>query len=215
MERPLLIGSLGCGSAVVELGFALAGLPVTVEDIPYRQPGPARERLLALNPLGQVPTLRLGDGTVLTESAATLLHLHDQAPGAGLLPAAGAPGRAAALDLLMLLAASLYPTFSYGDHPEEWTGTGPAAERLRDGAGRRRMALWRRIERRVAGPFLLGAGPSAPDLYVAVMTWWSPGPDWFRRETPRLAAAAEATRSLPRLEPVCHRHRPGPPAGGG
>ncbi len=37
----------------------------------------------SLNPLGQVPTLVLPDGRVMTESAAIILHLADQAPQAG------------------------------------------------------------------------------------------------------------------------------------
>lgn len=44
---------------------------------------------LAIAPKGQVPALRLDDGSLLTESAAVLQYLADLNPGAGLMPASG------------------------------------------------------------------------------------------------------------------------------
>ena len=51
---------------------------------------------LALNPMAQVPTLRLPDGTVITETGAMLMHLCDAHPERGLLPTPGTSGRAIA-----------------------------------------------------------------------------------------------------------------------
>ncbi|HEU4405395.1 MAG TPA: glutathione S-transferase N-terminal domain-containing protein [Polyangiaceae bacterium] len=48
---------------------------------------------LAINPKGQVPALRTGDGRLLTEGPAVLQYVADRAPGAGLAPAAGDPAR--------------------------------------------------------------------------------------------------------------------------
>lgn len=70
-----LIGSRGCGSAIVEMALALANVPYTLTDLPYLKPGPGRDRLLSLNVTGQVPTLVLPDGEVMTESAAIVMHL--------------------------------------------------------------------------------------------------------------------------------------------
>jgi len=44
---------------------------------------------LAVTPKGQVPALRLDEGTVLTEGPAVLQYLADAAPASGLLPAPG------------------------------------------------------------------------------------------------------------------------------
>ena len=41
---------------------------------------------LAINPLGQVPTLRTDDGALLTENAVVLQYVADQYPAAGLAP---------------------------------------------------------------------------------------------------------------------------------
>src|ERR1700754_4381364 len=81
-----LIGNPGCGSAIGEAGLALSGLPYETEMLDICQPGPERDRLFQLNPLGQVPVLILPDGSVMTESAAMVLHVIDLAPGAGLAP---------------------------------------------------------------------------------------------------------------------------------
>jgi glutathione S-transferase len=43
----------------------------------------------AVNPMGQVPALRVEDGTVLTENPAVLQYVADRHPQAGLAPAAG------------------------------------------------------------------------------------------------------------------------------
>ncbi|WP_298374871.1 glutathione transferase GstA [Azospirillum sp.] len=43
----------------------------------------------AINPKGQVPTLALDDGTILTEGAVIVQYIADQAPGSALLPPVG------------------------------------------------------------------------------------------------------------------------------
>src|SRR5215813_1531857 len=81
-----LIGAPGWGSAIAEALLELSGLPYQVEDIDPTKPTADSKRLTALNPLAQVPTLLLPNGTVMTESAAIALHLADRAPAAGLAP---------------------------------------------------------------------------------------------------------------------------------
>lgn len=204
-----LISSKGCGSVVVEMAFALAGLPLRVTEVPYGEPGPERDRLLSLNPLGQVPTLVCPDGEVMTESAAMVLHLDDLAPSAGLLPPRGDARRPAALNQLILLVAAVYPTVTFSDPPEDWTLPGAAAERLAERLGQRKEALWRRIEAAARpAPFLHGGRPGALDLYVAVMTHWRPGPAWFARNTPRLVGVAEAVAAHPALASIMAHHFP-------
>jgi len=44
---------------------------------------------LAISPKGQVPTLRLDDGSILTEGPAVVQYLADLNPAAGLMPASG------------------------------------------------------------------------------------------------------------------------------
>ena len=143
MSKYHLIASKACGSMIVEAALALAKLPHEVEMIPYVEPGPQRDRLLALNPLGQVPTLVLPDGRALTESAAIILHVADQAPQAGLIPAAKDPARPMFLRWLEFIVAAIYPTFSYGDDPKRWAGDEAAGKHLRKATDEHRKELWR------------------------------------------------------------------------
>ena len=204
-----LIGSLGCGSMIVELALAMTGLPHRLTDVPYLQAGPERERLLALNPLGQVPTLVLDDGTVMTESAAILLHLDGLAPSASLIPQAGEPGRAAFLNRLVLLVAAIYPTFTYGDDPARWTMEGEAADALRSRTDRAREALFRSWDAACGpGPFANGAAVTALDLYLMAMVHWRPRLAWFATHAPQLLGFAQAAGRHPALAPVLARHLP-------
>jgi glutathione S-transferase len=93
MKKPLLLGCKGCGNAIVEARFAVAGLPLDYEEVDYSDDSPTRPRLLQVNPLGQVPTLVLPSGEVMTESLAMLHYIDDLAPKAGLIPPKGDPLR--------------------------------------------------------------------------------------------------------------------------
>jgi len=51
------------------------------------------EDFLAINPKGYVPTLKLDDGTVMTEASVILQYLADQKPRRGLAPKPRTPER--------------------------------------------------------------------------------------------------------------------------
>ncbi|CAB3871094.1 MULTISPECIES: glutathione S-transferase family protein [Achromobacter] len=210
MKTYELIGSAGCGSAIVEMALVLANVPHTLTDVPYLKPGPERDRLLRLNPLGQVPTLVTPEGEVMTESAAMILHLHDVAPQAGLAPGADKPERVRFLNLLLRLVAAVYPTFTYGDIPAQWAGEGAAADLLRERVHTRRAELWKELEGQAGTPHMLGRRFSALDLYVTVMTHWRPGSAWFQAECPALTAVAREAAQEPNVARVLRRHFPAP-----
>ena len=134
-----LLGCKGCGSAIVEAAFAVARMPLEYEQVDYGAGSPTRERLLAVNPLGQVPTLVLPDGTVLTESLAIIHYLDDLAPRAHLVPPKGDPGRLAFLRWSTFLVAAVYPTFSFGDEPAKWVEDVKGAKQLRESTDRHRV----------------------------------------------------------------------------
>lgn len=204
-----LIGSIGCGSAIVEAAFAVAGLPLRLTDLPYLEAGLGRDRLLSLNPLGQVPTLVLPDGSAMTESAAMVLHAGDLAPDSGLVPPPASPDRARFLNLLILFVAAIYPTFTFGDTPEQWTEPGAPAALLRERTDERAKLLWRHVARTIApAPFVLGARMSALDLYLCAMTRWRPRAAWFEAEAPALFAAQTAAARHPAVAAVMARHFP-------
>lgn len=194
-----VIGTKGCGSVILEAALTVAGLPYTHEEVDYSAPGPGRDRLLAANPLGQVPTVIMPDGAVMSETAALVLHIDDLVPGS-LLPPASDPQRRTALRWLVFLVAAVYPTWTYGDEPAKWVGAaaGPA---LRESTEAHRKKLWAQVEAQASspGPWFLGARWSALDLYICAMTRWRPGRAWFAANAPRLHAIALAGDADARL----------------
>src|SRR4051812_7901797 len=81
-----LYGSRGSGSAAIEMALRAAAVDYRLIRASEWEPDSAHAELLTINPLGQIPTLLLEDGTVMTEAAAILIHLGLQHPEAGLLP---------------------------------------------------------------------------------------------------------------------------------
>lgn len=192
-----VIGCRGCGSVIAEAALVLAGIAYDREEVDYTQPGPAFDRLKALNPLGQLPTLIMPDGAVMTETAAIVLHVDELVPEAGLLPPPGDPLRRDALRWLIFLVGAVYPTFTYGDEPEKWVGdAGPA---LREATHAHRRALWQQVEAAARGPWFLGARFSVLDIYLTAMTRWRPRRAWFAEHCPKLSAIAVAGDADPRL----------------
>jgi GST-like protein len=207
MSNYHLIASKVAGSMIVEAALVLSKLPYEVEMIPYGEPGPQRDRLLSLNPLGQVPTMKLSDGRIMTESAAIILHLADQAPDAGLVPPAEDAARPMFLRWLAFIVAAIYPTFTYGDDAARWASDEAAGAHLRTATDAHREELWRYFAaQNPCKPWVLGERFSALDLYVAVMNMWRPGPAWFKQECPALAAIAERVSKLDALRDVWKRN---------
>jgi GST-like protein len=201
-----LLGCKGCGSAIVEAAFAIAKLPLAYEEVDYSAGSATRERLLSVNPLGQVPTLVLPDGSVMTESLAMVHYLNDLAPRAGLVPAKGDPARVAFLRWSTFLVAAVYPTFTYGDEPAKWVEDTKGAKQLRESTNRHREAQFLRLEEIAGDPWFLGAKMTALDLYLAVMTRWRPGQKWFEAHTPRLLAIERRASAMPDVEAVIRRN---------
>ncbi len=202
MKRHLLLGCKGCGNTIVEAAFAVAGVPIDYEEVDYSDDSPTRPRLLQFNPLGQVPTLVLPSGEVMTESLAMLHYLDDLAPKAGLIPAKGDPQRVAFYRWAVFLIAAVYPTYTYGDDPKKWVPDEAAAKMLRESTDNHRKTMWGWIEAEAKAPWFLGDRFSAIDLYIAAMTRWRPGVLWFAKHTPRCVAIAKRASELAPVAPI-------------
>jgi GST-like protein len=201
-----LFGVAGWGSTLAEGALAWTGTPfefISVEG--FDEPGPARDRLLAVNPLARVPTLVAPDGEILTESAAIVIHLAEINPACGLAPPAGDPDRRAFLNRLIWFVSVVYPTFTYRDYPERWAPDAP--EQLAGNVDAFRGSLWLQFEAEVGeGPFVLGDKPSALDLYVTAMSHWRPRRPWIAEHCPKLHAIALRAEALPALASVMQRN---------
>ena len=193
-------GVPGWGSTISELMLTLADIPyhfVNVEG--FDQPGPQRDRLKKINPLCQVPTLTLADGSVMTETAAIALMILDVRPD--LAPAPGSPQRHAFQRLLIWLVANVYPTFTYADYPERWVPDAP--EQLKKNCIEYRKSLYLWFDSQLsASPYAFGQQLTLLDVYIAVVRTWGPGHEWFTTNAPNITAIADAVCALPELHKV-------------
>ena len=203
-----LYGARGWGSTLAEAALAWVGAPFEFIDVEgFDEPGPARERLLAVNPLARVPTLVAPDGGIMTESAAIVLRLDELHPGSGLAPPIDDPLRAAFLNRLIWFVSVVYPTFTYRDYPERWAPD--AADQLAERVDAFRRSLWLQFESEVRDSgWVLGDRPSALDFYVSIMSHWRPRRAWIAANCPKLHRIALDTDKLPALAPVMERNFP-------
>ncbi|WP_313350807.1 glutathione S-transferase family protein [Paracoccus sp. (in: a-proteobacteria)] len=207
MSRMQLYRRNGWGSAIVEAQFAHYGLEVErieVADL-FLDPA-ARRELMRISPAGQIPVLILPDGRVLSESAAITLYLADMTGRDDLVPDVRSTERPRFLRWLIFLVAQVYPCFTFGDDPARFL-TDPAAQKeLGEATTARLQELWLALEGAAGAPWFLGQRFSVLDIYVAVMSNWKPGPEWFAANTPKVWAIASATAAREDLAPVFQRN---------
>ena len=205
-----LFGSAGSGSAAVEMALERCGVAYRVVRASTWEDDSARAELLAVNPLGQIPTLQTDEG-VITESAAILIHLGLAHPASGLLPA-DAAARAQALRGLVFIAANCYAAIGVIDYPERWCAGGDKAAHdiVRAGARARLHLYWELFADQFKGqPFLGGAEPGALDILAAVVSRWSGARAHLAARRPELHATIERVQVHTALAPVFARHWPG------
>lgn len=203
MDKPFtLYAARGGGSAIVEAQLVLCGVDYTAEYFSWE--ALPNKALFAVNPLGEIPALRLQSGEILTETAAVTLWLGDQYPESGLVPLATDARRAQFLRRLIWLVAALYPTFTYGDHPERFVDSEAACRQLRTATDRRRSQLWKQLEQEIphSAEWLCGGQMTAVDIFLAVMSCWRPRREWLARECPTLYRIARQLDGHPLLGPV-------------
>jgi GST-like protein len=203
-----LYGSRGSGSAAVEVALMRCNVPFRIVRASTWEPDSAIARLEKVNPLRQVPTLVLPDGTVLSESAAILIHLGLAYPKSRLLPG-DASARAKAIRGLVFIAANCYAPLGINDHPDRWTtATSKAArEEVRQGARRRMHRNWEIFADTFdTRPFLGGKSPGALDILAAVVSKWAGTRAHLEQARPRFFETIRRIEAHESVEPVFRAH---------
>ena len=207
----ILYGSKGSGSAAIEAALALARVPFRLVETATWDVNAAYDDLLEVNPLGQIPTLVLPDGTAVSESAAILIHLGLAHPESGLLPG-DVSARARALRGLVFIAANCYAAIGVIDYPERWTLPADDAatnERVRAGARARLHGYWTTFADLFSRePYLGGESPGALDLFAATVSKWSGARAHLAAQRPALHATLLRVEAHPAVAPVFARHWP-------
>ena len=207
-----LYGKQGSGSATTQIALEMLGASYRVVETASWEPNDAFQELLQVNPLGQIPTLVLPDGSVLSESAAILIHLGSVHPDSGLLPRE-ASARAQAVRGMVFIAANCYAAISVIDFPERWCADADnddaVKDRIRAGARARLHKHWEMFaDLFPAGPYLGGEELGALDIHAAVVSKWSGARKHLEAHRPELYAALMRIESHPKVAAVFAEHWP-------
>ena len=207
-----LYGKKGSGSATTQIALEMVGAPYRVVETASWEPNDAFQELLQVNPLGQIPTLVLPDGSVLSESAAILMHLGSVYADSGLLPR-DPSARAQAVRGMVFIAANCYAAISVIDFPERWCADADnddaVKDRIRAGARVRLHKHWEMFaDLFPAGPYLGGEELGALDIHAAVVSKWSGARKHLEAHRPELYAALMRIESHPKVAAVFAEHWP-------
>ncbi|MFV0549125.1 MAG: glutathione transferase GstA [Limnobaculum xujianqingii] len=122
---------------------------------------------LAVNPKGQVPTLELNDGSILTEGVAIVQYIAHKVPGKHLMPGAGTPEYYHAIEWLNFVSTELHKGFSplfNSQTPEEYKKI--AKEKL--------LKQFTYVDSVLEKQeYVLGASFSVADAYLFTVTRWA------------------------------------------
>lgn len=203
-----LYGSKRSGSAAAEVALERCGAKYRIVRASAWEPDSAIEELGRINPLRQIPTLVLSDGTVVSESAAILIHLGLAFPDAQLLSQDGSR-RAAQIRGLIFIAANCYAALSVFDFPERWIADPDDASRARVQTAARAQ-LHRNWEIFAdsfpASPYLSGERPGSLDYLTAVVSKWSGSRPHLQAARPAFYETLLAIETHPDVAPVFARH---------
>ena len=203
-----LYGHRNSGAAAIEAALELCQVAFRFIDIEASTE--AAEDLAKLNPLKQIPTLQLPDGSVLTESAAILIHLGLTFPKSGLLPAK-ADERDQAIRGLVYIVSNCYAAIGVVDYPERWLVMPDEASQQNLIAGARQRLHWSWevfADQFSAELYLDDETPGALDVLAAVVTRWAGSREHLRQTRPGFYAWLQRIDRHPVLAPVFARHWP-------
>ncbi|HVF65709.1 MAG TPA: glutathione S-transferase family protein [Casimicrobiaceae bacterium] len=208
-SRYVLYGTQGSGAAAIEAALDLCGARWKLVG---RKGDARRPALKTLNPLNLVPTLELPDGSVMTESAAILMHLADAYPASGLMPRKSA-ARAQTQRGLVYIAANCYSAIGIIDFPKRWCAPcdDETAERIRAGTRKKLHRNWEIFADTFADdahPYLGGQRLSALDLLAVVVSRWSGTRQHLKAARPAFHDTLQSIEQHPKVVPVFERHWP-------
>ena len=202
MSKLTLYGATGSGAVAVEAALRLAGQDYDLIDSYTFDPDDREsgDKVLAANPMRQVPALVLQSGEIVTESAAILVWLAEQHPGARLGPRPGDAKRAQFLRWMSFVSSAIYSLYWVKDDPSrlvpDRAGHAALEQRVLD----RIAECWAIMEGQVApGRYLLGDELSVLDLYVAVVSRFNPRRKRFYEVAPRMGEIVRRVDEDPRL----------------
>ena len=196
------------GSMAAEVLFGEIGVEYERVPIDFEKEENRSAEFLAINPLGQIPTLVLPDGTVMTESAAMVLQITDRHPEAKLAPPAGSPEGARFQRWLLFMATTIYPAEQRLFYADRITTDASAVAGI-EACARTDMDSYFAIlnDALDPGPYLLGESFSAVDVYLWMFVKWHPDTAKLFADNPRIARLVELVEARPSVAKVWAANR--------
>jgi len=166
--------SPGACSLAAHIVISELELPCTFIKVDLRlKKTEAGDDFLAINPKGQVPTLALDNGEMLTECAAMLQYLADLKPEKGLLPSAGSFERVRAQEWLNFIATEIHKNFTPLFAADRILQNPEGKEQMKDFYKKSLGAKFNLLRAHLQkNDFMLGKNFSIVDAYLYVCLTW-------------------------------------------
>jgi glutathione S-transferase len=197
-----LYGTKGTGTSAVKAALAEAGAPFEDVEVTTREKQHLTADYQMINPRQQVPALMLPDGSIMTETAAMLLHIADAHPAARLAPPPGTPARAQHDRWLVFLAVNVYEGELRKMYGERYTADGEG----REGVGAAARAYVDRhyalVEQALGdGPYFFGDDLSMVDIYLWTFANWH-DTAWVEANCPKIVRLVQTVQARPKIAPI-------------
>ena len=191
-----LYGRQGAGSLAPQI--LLEEIGANYELIWVSQTSADVEALRRISPAAKIPVLVLPDGTVVSESAAILIHLTNAHPAAALAPVPGSSTHAQFLQWMVFLSANAYEAARRYYFSERYsTLRDTAAVAIKEQA----LADWTHhfeLVHASMSPYVLAGQLSAADFYLHMLAGWYPlGESTLATRFPKFLRHAELLRRRP------------------
>lgn len=195
-------GSISAHLVLEEMGVPYQNIWLTPDQV--RAP-----EFREISPLGLIPALGLDDGRVVFESAAIVSFLTAAHADKHLAPEPGTPDHGIFLAWLHFMSANIYQTLNLS-FASEFYCENPAQEeafkaKVKDQVDRLFGMFAHKLK--AEGPWMLGAGFSALDIYLFMLSLWArPTEAALHERFPEIAALATAVRQRPMLKAALEAH---------
>jgi glutathione S-transferase len=187
--------SPGACSLSPHIALLEAGLPYELVKVDVRAKKLENgDDFLQVNPKGQVPTLRLDSGELVTEGPVIVQMIADRAPSKNLVPAHGSAERYKLLEWLNFITTELHKNFSPLFAPVLSDDTKAF---FRD----RLMGKFKYIDGQLAGrDYLLGNQFTVADGYLFTMLAWADRTKFDLSSLPNLVAYKTRVAARPKVQ---------------
>ncbi len=191
------------GGIFVSAALEEAGLEYELVKIDLRKQENFTEEYAQINPRQQVPSLKLDDGSIMTEGVAIMIHIADCHPEKCLLPPSGTAERAQAMRWLLFFATNVYEGENRKVHSKWYVSDAECAEAVKEAAVEYVNWHYQIFEGALGdGPYLFGERLDLVDIYVWMLIQWHGDLSWLESNCPKIVKLVRTVMSRPKIEPI-------------